>query len=385
MITIDDMKDKLLTLDQVQEKLASTEPLGTQFVDSKSSVLFEFTPTWANNIEDKAGTALVDATLRISGKDYQLTKDAAFQAGAAFGLPGKYASKVPSQMLEQQLNYWFSAGMDTKEFNILTVGQDQQVAAFTKPTINPFSNSSLMQEVVNGIRDRYGDTEIYADYKFHHDLVKTNIRFIIPEAVRTITGGGLADVPYNQQDEWAGGIHLTNSLIGKSQTKLESYLFRWWCTNGCITTVPDVGVWSRRNAADEETVYEWAANSVDEVLGGLETQFDYVQALTGMNIAGNVNDIVADIFDRFKVPVSQRNAVNKTLIEAEDLNMYTILNAITQTANDPTISDDKADKLLRTAGTVVGSTFDSRNARIWQEGHFADPESPNPYEIHQTA
>src|SRR5690606_34848398 len=130
---------------------------------------------------------------------------------------------------------------------------------------------------------------------------------IVPEVGREVTGGGLSDVPSGEADEWSGGVHLTNSLMGKSQTKLETYLFRWWCTNGATSTMDNVGVWSRRGDADQD-VYEWARDSVDEVLGGLEGQFDAVQRLTALNVEGHVADIVKEIYDTYGVPVSQRKA-----------------------------------------------------------------------------
>ena len=381
MVAFDEMKGKLLTLDQVQERISSTEPLGQRFLSTGNKIYFDFEPGWALGLESKDGTTPVDAVIRIDGVDHRLTKDAALQAGVAFGLPGKHAGVLPSNLLQQELNYWYSAGMGDREFNMLTTGEDQTVAAFTKATIQPFSNRILVEEVINGIRERYGNEEIFADYKFNHSLVKTDIRFIVPNALRHITGGGLSDVPAGQLDEWAGGIHLTNSLMGKSQTRLETYLFRWWCTNGCTTTMPDMGVWSRRGDQDTVDVYEWARTAVDDVLGGLETQFDRIQALTSLNVAGNVGDIVRDIFDQFNVPVSQRQGVIDTLVESENLSMYTVQNAISQTANDPEISADRVDKITRIAGAVVGSTFNSIKAQVWREGHIADPEAPNPYAI----
>lgn len=380
MVAFDTMKDKLLTLDQVQERIATTEPLAQTQLYNDRKIFFEFEPDWHIGLDSKLGTDSVDAVIRVDGVDHQLTKDAALQAGAGFGLPGKYAQKLPSSLLASHLNYWFSAGMGETEFNMLTTGNDQTVAAFAKPTITPFSNSALVETVIDGIRERFGE-EAYADYKFSHSLARTDIRFIIPTALRVISDGGLSDVPAGAVDEWAGGVHLSNSLIGKTQTKLETYLFRWWCTNGSTVMMPDMGVWSRRGIQEEMDVYSWAQMAVEDVLGGLESQFDRVQALTHLNVGSNVGDIVAEIFDTFKVPVSQRRGVINTLVEAENLSMYTVQNAISQTANDPDISDERRDKIMRISGALAGAEFNSIKAQIWREGHSADPTAHNPYDI----
>jgi hypothetical protein len=376
------MKSKLLTLEQVQARLSSTEPLTQKFISSDDKILFTFDPTWAIGIEDKDGTVPVDAVIRVNGTDYTLTKDAALQVGASFGLPGKYAVKLPNNLLEQHLNYWYSAGMEDEAFNMLATGGDQTVAAFTRPTINPFSNTLLVGEVVQGIIERYGSSDIYADYKFNHSLARTDVRFIIPEVIRTVTGGGMNDVPAGEVDEWAGGIHLTNSLIGKSQTKIEGYLFRWWCTNGATTTLDDrENVFSRRGEHEEQDVYTWAQNAVDSVLGGLEGQFDLVQGLTSLKLGANTGEVVEEIFDSYKVPVKQRKSVIETLEDPEyELNMYTVMNAITQTANDPDASDDRVDKLLRIGGAIPSAMFNSLKARIWDEGHYSSMDK-NPYKL----
>jgi len=385
VVAFDTMKSKLLTLEQVQARLSSTEPLEQTFISSDDKILFAFEPSWAIGLEDKDGTVPVDAVIRVNGVERPLTKDAALQAGAAFGLPGKYAAKLPNNLLEQHLNYWYSGGMGDNAYNMLATGDNQAVAAFTRPTINPFSNSLLVGEVVQGIVERYGSANIYADYKFNHSLARTDVRFIIPEAARNISGGGMSDVPSGESDEWAGGIHLTNSLIGKSQTKIETYLFRWWCTNGATTTLDAVSnVFSRRGEHDEQDVYAWAQNAVDSVLGGMESQFDLIQGLTSLKLGSNTGEVVSEIYDTYNVPVTQRRGVNEVLENPEnDLNMYVVMNAITQTANDPEISEDRVDKLLRIGGAIPSATFNSLKARIWDEGNTAGQPAVNPYKLSQ--
>ena len=303
MVAFTEVRDKLLTLDQVRERVATTEPLDTKYLSQSDKIRFAFEPSWALALDSRKGTDPVDAVIRVNGRDHQLTKDAAIQAGSSFGLTGVYAQRVPSNLLENHLNYWYSsAGLGDREFNMLSTGADSHVAAFTRPTIHPYSNRLLLENVLNGIQEHYGSQEVFADYKMNHSLVRTDIRLILPEVTRSITNGGMPDVPTGFEDVWSAGIHLTNSLIGKSQTKLEGYLFRWWCANGAITQLPDVGAWSRRGATEEEDVYQWALTSIENVLGGLEYQFDQVQALTQLNVSGNVQNIVGEIFDNYDVP-----------------------------------------------------------------------------------
>ena len=57
------------------------------------------------------------------------------------------------------------------------------------------------------------------------------------------------------------------------------------------------------------------------------------------------------------------------------------MNAVTQTANIEGLSSDRVDKLMRIGGDIPSSTFDTLKAKVWREGHSAEPEQRNPYEV----
>lgn len=379
-ITASQMEDKLLTLDQVRERLAKTEPLSTDLLTSDTKIKFKLEPSWATTLEALDGTQPVDAFITINGQERQMTKDAALQAAANVGIPSAYVRKTPASLIETHLNYWYSGGMEDKAYNALSVNGN--LAAFTRPSIEPYSNLTLLSEVLSGVQDYYGDdTQILADYKIMNTLAQTDIRLIVPEEARTIHGSNMNDVPEGGQDQWSAGIHFSNSLIGKSQTAVEAYLFRWWCTNGCTTNLAQAGTWNRKPSYNEMDMLEWARTSVDEVLGGLEAQFEQIQALTSLNVSGNTADIVREIFTDYQIPVSQRQRITDALLESETLTMYSIMNAITQTANEADLDPRRADKLMRIGGAIPTRTFDTLKAKVWREGHHADPTAVNPYEI----
>lgn len=380
-VTLDQMRDRLLTLEQVEGMLSETEPLASQVIEDTTSVHFTLDDDWNRDLDEIRGTEAVSATMDIDGTERPLSKDALLMAAAKVGLSGAYMAKTPGSLIQPHLNYWYSEANREKDVMALSVGD--VVSAFTRPTLIPFSNVSLLEAVVGSIRKQYGsDTEILADYKIHNSLEHTDIRLIIPDRLHSITGGGLSDVPSGESDIWSAGVHLYNSLVGKGQTTVESYLFRWWCTNGATTTLTDVGTWSRRsNGQNDAEVYLWAQEAVDEVLGGMEGQFASVQALTGLGVAGNVADILREIFADYNVPVSQRSQITDALLESETLSMYSIMNAITQTANSVVDNPRRADRLMRVGGAIPTKTFDTLKARVWAEGHQAEPSAANPYVI----
>lgn len=376
-VAFEDIQDKLLTLEQVTTKLEATEPLDTQIITPESKVRFHLEPEWNVALDGLPGTAPVGATIRINGTEHQLTKEAIFQAGSAFGLQSTYVKKTPAKLIEDHLNYWYSGGFGDKEMKTLQVGE--YVSAFIKPSITPFSNLMLLDRTLAAIKSKYGsDVEVWGDYKFSNSLVGTDLRLIVPAAQREITNTGTS------ADNWSAGIHISNSLSGAKMTSVEAYLFRWWCTNGCTTNFEETGLWNRRLQGQQEDVYEWARESVEEILGGLEGRFDEIQALTEINIGGQAGDVAREIMDTYSIPVSQRQQITDALLEQPTMTMYSMMQAVTQVANRFDITPSRADTLMRIGGEIPTATFDPLKARVYAEGQ-AHPTAPNPYIIRTAA
>lgn len=383
-ITLDQMKDKLLTIEQVTKLLEKTEPLATTHVSSDNNVKFRLQPDWAHGIDALDKTDLVGVHLTIDGTEQQMTKEAALQAGAHFGLTAAYAKKLPASYTEKLLNYHFGQGMGGNEFHVLGVAGN--VAAFTKPTLVPFSNLQLLESVVSAIHEREGDIPIFADYKIVNSLQKTNVRLIMPTDQRVMHDTFMPDVPDTSDDVWLAGIHLRNSLTGKGQTGLEAYLFRWWCTNGATTATEGVEAWNRRANGQNDDVYDWAREQVEEIFQGLDVRFEEVQQLAHLDVGANTTDILRQIFTEYNVPVSQRDDIRESLLQSEgQLTMYRIMNAITETANDLDMPDERRDRLMRIGGAIPNEEFDTVKAQVWREGRTAKPGAVNPYEVRPLA
>jgi hypothetical protein len=345
------MKPKLHSLDYVRDVLAKTEPLSTYGFTVGDGIRFSLTPGWQHGMEARAGTELVDAYVHI-GKgagtlDFQLTKDALLEATSICGLTKVYAARCPAELLEPQLNFWFRDGLSFKpihDYQLLVAGG--YGAAITRASIVPFSNLRLMDEAIAGIEKRFGVGELLVDYKFEHSLRKTHLRMVIPGHTRAIQGTGQPD------DTWSVGLQLKNSLIGEERTSIDGYLFRWVCTNGAIDTHSSSGAWTRRGGGSENEVYEWARVAVDDVLGGLEPALDAVQAMVDIPIEGQANEILRDVFTHYGTPLPERAKIIENMVEQGNLNMYAVMNAITQVANDATMEPSHVENLLRMGGDL---------------------------------
>ena len=278
--------------------------------------------------------------------------------------------------MQQEMDYRLGAGMGKAEFNMLSTGDDLIASAFVKPTKRPFSNLALLDAVEEQVRKRLGSTtEILVDYKFNHSLARTDIRLVIPEVPHLIDSDTV-------DDQWCAGVHISNSLIARSQTSVEPYLFRWVCTNGATSQYGETGKWNRRRQGQTESdVLAWAQRAVDDAFESFPQKWLELQKLTQVNIEGNAEEILREVFRTYGVPYTQQNEILSDMHEQEELTMYSLMQSITQLANNPALKPERVDALMRIGGSIPTALFDPLNSKLWEEGHSASPDAVNPYEI----
>lgn len=346
-ITIDDVKTKLLSLDDVREKLASTEPLTTHEFEVGEGVSFRLEDDFNHGIKALNGDNLVNGYVSVGGRELQLTRDALYEATAEAKMTKGFVNFYDSHIVGDALNSAFRANLGKGEYKILGV-RGNRAAALTRGAVQPYSNLRLMEILLDGIEAKYGKGEVFADYKFTHDLQRTHLRLIVPEYVRTIENTG------TENDTWSTGIQLINSLTGLEQTRIEGYLFRYWCTNGAIDTRSSANsTWSRRGAVGQgDAVFEWARDAVDEVLGGLEGSLDSIQAMTEMSIEGSAVEALRDVFTINRIPTAHRNRILNTMVNEDNLTMYSLMQAVTEAANVADLSPADVDRLMRAGGDL---------------------------------
>jgi hypothetical protein len=347
-VTANDMRDKLLTLDQYREKLAVDEPVECHAFSTNTSSgntgRFHLGTDWAAGLKDKADSDPVEATFSIGRRDHQLTKGAIVTALSGVKIQGGLAATTPSALIEPVLNYWYENGPERgHERQLVAIGGT--VRAITKPSIVPFSNMQIFDTVTAKLRQRFG-SDLLVDYKSRHHIRNSVARIVVPDVVRE----GTAEV--RDGDVWSVGIEAHNSLTGEFPTELNGYLFRWFCTNGC-TTDHGSGKWNRRaHGQDPANVMEWARDSIDGILGGLEAEFDNIRTAANTPLNGTTNDVLQDAFGRYDIPLAPREDVIANMVDSDDLTLYGVQQAITAAANVDGRTAGDIDRLLRAGGQV---------------------------------
>jgi hypothetical protein len=373
-VTIDQMKDKLLTPDEFREELSKTEPLtslrfapgslethvsyGTDVGDDgaerrwHSREWTDAAPAWLHSRE--LGTV-------------QLTYQAAQQLGSECRVPRQLQESWPDALLAEVVNWTLANGLDnTKDLKVLQAGLGKDpdgnecplAVASCRGTLTPFSNLRLFDAMINAAQKRYGsDTEMYVDYKRTNDLDHTTGRLIVPARSIDITGTRVDD------DTWSVGIQFDNSVIGTKQTQVKGYMFRWWCTNGQIDTAHMSPGFKRRNQTEDDVV-AWVTEQVDEIFSGMEEHsFGAIQETAHQEVGDLVVPTLRDLFERASLPSREQKRVLENMAETDGtLTMYDLVNATTRVANQQGLTWRQQEQLMTMGGAMIHS-----GARCTQE------------------
>lgn len=343
---INALKEKLLTLDQVKEQLAVYENLERHpfHTDGGNQVQFHLPVEWDEPLADQPGLAIQPATVDIDGSEYPLTKDALLEATSLIGISKDFAAKTPAPLIEGLLNHWMANG--TKYLQLVHNGTFGM--AFTRASVNVTSPLMLLESVLDATKSTLG-SEPLADYKFQNDLHRTGIRLIAPEHTVNVPSQRFDD---EGLDPWSMGVAVEHSILGETALSVHGYLFAWWCTNGAITMEHSISKHRKAvNETDEDT-QAWIADAAEFCLEELPHEMAAVTQLPKQDLDGDLSATAQQLFDRFKVPVAARTAVLDNLADSDDFTAYGVMNAVTQVANKPELSDAQAGELMRIGGAM---------------------------------
>jgi hypothetical protein len=350
----------LITMDEAREVLSTTEPMTeTQFaLDGTDRVGFTLPMGWQDDLQKADGSTVTSTGITVNGAGFNLTKEALLKMTSSIGLTKDYVMRSPGPLIAPQLNWWVKNGGVKGSDGMRLLSKDNVGIAFIKSSLATFANLPMLDRVEQMLRAKFGEQNLYVDYKIAHSLERTALRIIVPDADRLIPS---ARNSAGEEDRWSLGVQLTNSLMGDPETRLavNGYLFAWWCTNGAVSTHATSGNYNRRvQGQDFAEVLDWIGTSTERIMTDLEPELDDIAALTTIPLDGELNDVVADLFNQLHVPVPARKGIVDALVESDDLSAYGLMQAVTQAANDPTLSDRVRETTMRVGGLIPHTITD---------------------------
>jgi hypothetical protein len=382
--------DQLLTVAQAREQLAATDQLGyTTFWTGEPSVA-EYAKGWFEGM----ATAPAPVWLTLAEGSYQLTHQAAKQLGSTARANRKYQEFLPPEMLSRQVTWALQEGLHKKngdglELKLLLSDKPGRnaddtadvplVVAQTRATVEPFSNVRLLDIIVLAIRAKLGHAaadSALVDYKLFHDLEHTSFRVVVPVAQQVIDGTGTED------DAWCYGIEVSNSLIGLKQTVISGYLFRFATTAALTDEEHSAGGFSRRGSTPE-AVYAWAAEAVEEILGGMESAFNGLRVLPARVVDGEYGSVMDQYFLRRPVSRDLQLRIVTDLEDAPDeVTMYDLAAVTAEAANldgstwrDVRTVHDLAGYIVHQGGGMCDGSLPGGCRRLLEEDQEASEAS----------
>jgi hypothetical protein len=347
---IEKMKPSLLTVEQVTDRLAASEPIEVIDFEAAPGVTITVEDGCHHGIDAKLGGDPINAYIELEsspGNCYQLTKDTLLQLGSICGIRRQYTAALPARLLAPQLNYWFREGLAAKagntKFRLLITGGT--VAAVTKGKVEPFSNLRLLHEALYELKRIYPDVQPLIDPAFSHSLQSTHIYLIMPIPHLVLQTW--------QTDPWSIGLHIGNSLSGEDKTSIDGFAFRWRSGCGLIEPTISTGTWVRRTTTNGGEVYDWARAAITNIVTDMRLAIDTLPDLQGQPIEGKATDVLRDTFEHFHIPLSQRAAITEGFIAGDDPTLYGLVVAVCEAASRSEITDSQADSLMRIAGDLV--------------------------------
>lgn len=357
-IDIELMRSKLLTVDAVKERIAPTEGLQQYEFDTDGSerVRFDFPDGWNSNIDSMQEYDTTNASVTIAGNEIALTKNGALDTFSTIGLGKSFGSRVPGSLVTPMVNFEYNNGANGNKSLKLLAGNNGALA-FIRGTVTPFSNSRLLDAVVEGVQEKYGTNDVLIDYKLNNSLDRTNLRVIVPSQYRSIGSARAAEAG---SDPWSAGIEIINSSTGKGSLELVGSLFAFWCTNGCTMEHASSGKYRRKPSLTPDDAYEWARGVVDDVFNDLAHEFDVIESLTQIPLEGELTETVNRAFERFNINDDARDIIMNNLVESDDITAYGLLNSITSAANSDTLNPNTVTSLLRAGGQFATAMHTER-------------------------
>jgi hypothetical protein len=338
-----EVHNKLLTLEQVKELLAYTEPVQTKTVTMDGTtdgiIVFSLPAGWNIGLKDKDGLELTEAEVAIGGNSYTLSKDAILDFTKAIGLTDAYVFKTPGVMIQTHLNYWASHSPDLQIKMLL---HEETVLSTTKNGITPLSNLTLLDVLVEELEGAgYAKDDLLFDWKTHHDLNITSLRVLVT----------LPDEVAGQA--WINGIELRNSLTGAKPLSVRGLLFNG-STGASALTFHGAGKYNRKiMGQDMDTVIEWLRLAVKNVIEVFDHENE-VLANTAVLDLGSTSKVLADVFRTYKVPLKVRKDIIEKFENHEyDETYYGVVNAVADSANKDGLPEHFITTVMEIAGDIM--------------------------------
>lgn len=279
------------------------------------------------------------------------------QIAARLEIPAKYYDRMRTEtphLLADNVNHWLHAEPETRMIRTL----DGNVRAFLSDRYNRIENEEIAKAALPAILEQPGVQILSSSI--------TETRMYIKAVFTKVQG------EVKKGDVVQAGIAISNSEVGLGAVSITPLVYRLVCTNGMIIndskySARHVGgrvletddvramLTDETLKADDKAILlkvrDVVRASFDEVR--FARQLELMQGASTQRLEGNPVEAVKLLAKKNNLNEFEEGSILRNLIEGADLSRWGLLNAITATAKEETLSYDRATELETLGGTML--------------------------------
>lgn len=177
---------------------------------------------WDEDVEVSKFHSNKYGEIEINGKVVHLSPHAEAQLYNRIGIPAAYARRCPPDLLAPHINHWLE---ERSNQTWLVRGKNEEIRAILSTNYAILDNAhiiTLLNQYLEGQGFEVVMCSVGDDVGFHARVVLPDVE-VDMGAIRS-----------GERDGIFGGIHISNSEIGKRSASVELMLWRLVCTNGMV-------------------------------------------------------------------------------------------------------------------------------------------------------
>jgi len=270
-------------------------------------------------------------SMRINGKDIEVLPSAQRLLANRLRVPYSYLSRCPAELQAENLNYWIKREAKKRETFFCRFDGNRLRAVFTD-RYTAIDHMEILSKMLESGFSPYREV--------HYSIDNELLIMKVPDYSRSFE--------IEADDRIVPGISITNSEVGILAFTIEAYFYRLVCSNGLISMT---SIQRKFKHISRKALLQFPP-----LLTGIVAESTVSKEQFIISTQSRVNDPISTIQSLAKQFALTRKE-SQMIEEAWELDpgytMWSIINAFTSAAREPSLTAEQSYKLEKTAGMIL--------------------------------
>ena len=279
------------------------------------------------------------------------------QIAERLGIPAKYYKEMQEkapELLAHNVNHWLAESPDRR----MVRGMNGNARAFLSDSYHRIDNEHVLETILPVLMETGGIKIQSCEVTENRMYIKATSTNIVAPVTTSKRVGDFVEA----------GIMISNSEIGLGSLSIKPFLNFLVCTNGMSRDKLNFVKYHVGKKADASEFYlSDATKSLEDKailsrvrdvikqclsLSLLQDEIAIMEMATQQHLTGDIPKAVEVLGETLQLTQSERSSVLRNLIQSGDLSRYSLMNAVTRSAQDLD-SYDRATELEALGGRVL--------------------------------